>query len=49
MERMNAPSIAQLTMFILKRSAFSNSGRSAMIALYFGFAFFVMAFAVAAS
>ena len=31
---------------ILNRSAFSNSGRSAMIALYFGFAFFVMAFAV---
>ena len=49
MERMNAPSIAQLTMFILKRSDFSNSGRSAMIALYFGFAFFVIACAASAS
>ena len=43
---MNAPSMAQLTMFILKRSVFSNSGNSRMIALYFGFASFVIAFAV---
>ena len=40
----------QLTaVFILKRSDFSNSGRSAMIALYFGFAFFVIACAASAS
>jgi hypothetical protein len=49
MERMNAPSIAQLTMFILKRSAFSNSGSLRMICRYCGFAFFVMALAVTAS
>ena len=49
MERINAPIIAQLTMFILKRSAFSNSGSSEMISLYFGFAFFVMVFAVSVS
>jgi hypothetical protein len=46
---MNAPSIAQLTMFILKRSAFSNSGSLRMICRYCDFAFFVMALAVAAS
>ena len=40
------PIIAQLTRFILNRSPFSNSGSSEMISLYFGFAFFVMAFAV---
>ena len=34
---------------ILKRSAFSNSGSSEMISLYFGFAFFVIAFAVPVS
>ena len=37
------------SMFILKRSAFSNSGSLRMICRYCGFAFCVMALAVAAS
>ena len=49
METMNAPSRAQFTMFILKRSAFSNSGSEAMISLYFGFVFFAISAAVPAS
>ena len=49
MERRNAPIIAQLTKFILNRSAFSNSGSLRMIYRYFGFASFVMAFAVSVS
>ena len=39
---MNAPTMAQLTRFILKRSAFSNSGSLRMTCRYCGFAFFVM-------
>ena len=42
----NAENIAQLTMFILKRSPFSNIGSFLMIALYFGFAAAAIIFAL---
>ena len=41
--------MAQFTMFILKRSPFSNSGRELMISLYSGFAFAVISAAVVVS
>ena len=49
MDSMNAPSSAQLTMFIWKRSPFSNGGSSRMIALYFGLALRATALAASAS
>ena len=48
MDRTSAPSRAQLTIFILKRSAFSNSGSRSVISRYRGFTFFVTARVVSA-